>query len=611
MMQVFRSIAGKIAAAVFAFLMFVFMVTSVDWSQVMGGSHTTVGEIDGVRIPLRNYQQLVQNQIDAKQRQVGHSLSQEEIQQVRDQVWDQLIQQQALDHEYRARNITVTPTEVAEAIQDNPPPELQDQEDFKTDGKFDLSKYQRWLRSAAGAQVVPYLEAQYSDQIRQSKLLRVVTADVYISDPALWQAWRDAHEKVTIDLAAILPRTAVPDSAVHVTEAEAQQYYDAHRDDFKRPATAYLSYVELLRTPDASDTAAALHRAQELRKEILDGAPFAEVAKRESADSVSAAHGGELGEFGRGTMDKAFEQAAYSLPIGQVSEPVLSAFGYHLIKVESRSGGKVKASHILIPIEITGTHLDQLDAKADSLEALGAERLDPAALDTAARVLGLPIGHANPLQQGARVQIGLQLIPDAGVWAFQAKPGETSRIVEVSYAYFLFRLDSLHAEGVPPFDQIKNAATRATIEARKQDLAKSIVDDFQKRLSEGSTLEQAAKALNLPHQTLGPFTRVTPPIPNPVVVGAAFGIPVGKTSGPIDTEGGTYFLRVDKREPADSAAFVKDEDEFRTQQIRLARQQRVRNYLQALQASAKVVDRRADIFKTEAQTENAADQRRS
>ncbi|HXI22049.1 MAG TPA: peptidyl-prolyl cis-trans isomerase, partial [Gemmatimonadales bacterium] len=208
-------------------------------------------------------------------------------------------------------------------------------------------------------------------------------------------------------------------------------------------------------------------------------------------------------------------------------------------------------------------------------------------------------------------QIGLQLIPDAGVWAFQAKPGETSRIVEVSYAYFLFRLDSLHAEGVPPFDQIKNAATRATIEARKQDLAKSIVDDFQKRLSEGSTLEQAAKALNLPHQTLGPFTRVTPPIPNPVVVGAAFGIPVGKTSGPIDTEGGTYFLRVDKREPADSAAFVKDEDEFRTQQIRLARQQRVRNYLQALQASAKVVDRRADIFKTEAQTENAADQRRS
>ncbi len=188
------------------------------------------------------------------------------------------------------------------------------------------------------------------------------------------------------------------------------------------------------------------------------------MATRESSDSVSAANGGLLPEFGKGQMDQAFEKAAMSLPLNVVSEPVLSQFGYHLIKVEGRTGGKVKARHILIPIEITGQHRNDLDARADQFEALAAGKLDPAALDTAARALGLTVGAVNPLQQGSRAQIGFQVIPDAGVWAFQAAKGETSPVIEVDYAYFIFRLDSTQAEGVPPFDAIK-----ADVEAAARD----------------------------------------------------------------------------------------------------------------------------------------------
>lgn len=601
MMQVFRSIAGKFAAAVFAVLMIVFLLTSVDWSQVTGGSRTSVGSINGVSIQLQTYQSMVQSEIENQQRRTGRSLSAEEIEEVRNAVWDELVQQQSLEREYRERHLSVTSDEIAAAIQESPPPEVMTAPTFQTDGKFDPDKYQRWLRSAEATQVVPLLEDQYRDQLRRSKLFRVVTADVYVSDPGLWQAWKDANEKVTIELVTIQPRSAVPDTAVHLSDAEIQQYYDAHQDEFKRPATAYLSYVELVRVADQSDSTAAREHALQLRKEILDGAPFDEVAKRESADTASGSKGGDLGEFGRGTMDPAFEAAAYSLPIGAVSEPILSAFGYHLIKVESRSSGKVKARHILIPVEITGTHRDQLDARADSLEALGAERLDPAALDTAARVLGLRIGRAEPLQQGGRVQIGLRLVPDAGIWAFQARPGETGRIVEVSYAYFLFRLDSLHAEGIPPFEQIRSSVTLAATNARKRELAKGVADNLGKRMAEGSTLKQAATALGLPHQELGPFSRITPAIPVSRVVGAAFGIDQGKTSGAIDTEDGIYFLRVVKREPADSAEFAKSIDDFRSRQVRLATQDRVRSYLEALKKSAKVTDRRAEIYRTEAQ----------
>lgn len=602
MMQVFRSIAGKVAAAVFAVLMIVFLLTSVDWRQVTGGSRTSVGSIEGVTVQLRSYQAMVQQSIENQQRQAGHSLSAEEIEEVRNQVWDELVQQQAMEKAYRERHLTVTSDEIADAIQNNPPPEILSAPTFQTDNKFDPQKYQRWLRSAEATQVIPMLEAQYRDQIRRSKLFRVVTADVYVSDPGLWQAYRDANEKVTIELLTINPRSAVPDSAVHLSDAEIRAYYDSHQDEFKRPETAYLSQVELLRSPNQSDSAAARDRILQLRKEIQDGTPFDEVAKRESSDTVSGAKGGDLGEFGKGVMDPNFEKAAYSLPIGTVSEPVLSAFGYHLIRVDSRKGDKVKAHHILIPVEITGKHRDELDAKADSLESLGAEKLDPTALDTAAKLLGLQVGHALPLQRGGRVQVGLQVIPDAGVWAFQAKQGETGRIIEVSYAYFLFRLDSLDAEGIPAFEKIKQSVTIAATNAKKEELVKGVSDNVARRLAEGSTLKQAAAALSLPFRQLGPFTRINPAIPSPRVVGASFGVPEGKVSGAITTEEGAYFLKVVKKEPADSAAFVKEIDDFRSRQVRLATQDRVRSYLAALKQNAKVVDRRAEIYKTEAQT---------
>lgn len=601
MMQVFRSIAGKVAAGVFAVLMIVFLLTSVDWRQVTGGSRTSVGSIEGVTVQLRSYQAMVQQTIENQQRQTGRSLSAEEIETVRNQVWDELIQQQALERAYRDRHLSVSSDEIAEAIQNSPPPEILSAPTFQTDNKFDPAKYQRWLRSAEATQVIPMLEAQYRDQIRRSKLFRVVTADVYVSDPGLWQAYRDANEKVTIELVTINPRAAVPDSAVHLSDAEIRAYYDSHQDDFRRTETAYLSFVELIRAPDQSDTLAARDHILQLRKEIQGGTPFDEVAKRESSDTVSGSKGGDLGEFGKSEMDPAFEKAAWSLPIGTVSEPVLSAFGYHLIKVDSRKGDKVKAHHILIPIEIVGKHRDELDARADSLESLGAEKTDPTALDTAARILGLRVGQALPLQKGGRVQVGLQVIPDAGVWAFQATKGETGRIIELSYGFFLFRLDSLDLAGVPPFEKIKSSVAIAASNAKKEELIKGVADNLSRRLAEGSTLNQAATALGLPFNQLGPFTRVNPAIPSPRVVGASFGVPEGKTSGAITTEEGIYFLKVLKHEAADSAAFNTSIDDFRSRQVRLATQDRVRNYLAALKDHAKVVDRRAEIYKTEAQ----------
>ena len=597
MMQAFRN-AAKPLMVVVAITFFAWLV--LDLSGITGGTglltQTAVGKVNGRSIDARTYQNIVQQSIDARQRQSPAAMGLEDYQQVRDEVWDQIVQNSVLDTEYRRRGITVTDDEVVQAIRTSPLPEFRNVPEFQTDSQFDLSKYQRWLTSSVAQQYLPSLEAQYRDELQRVKLLRLVTSDIYLSDAALWEHYRDEHETVKIGLTAIVPRNAVQDSAIKVSDAEVAAYYKAHREEFERPRTAYLSYVGLPRAATAADTTAVRTRADSARQEIAGGAPFAEVAQRESADSATAVKGGDLGEWTKGSMDPAFDSAAFSLPLRTISKPVLSQFGFHLIEITSRKGNKAKGRHILFPIEVTGAHRDQLDAQADTLERLGAERSDPAALDTVARALKLPVGRAAPLQQGSKVQLGQLVVPDAGVWAFQAKPGATSPVIETSIAYYVFRLDSLHDAGVPPLSKIRSGVVTAVRDEKKWSAARDLGKAYLKRLEEGSTMSQAATAMKLPYREFGPFSRINPPLTNPVVVGTAFGLKKGERSGLLDTKEGIYVIQALDRVKADSAKFAKELDEYRARSINLAKQERVRNFLTALRKSAKVVDNRAKVL---------------
>ena len=595
-MQAFRR-SAKVVAAVFALLMLVFMVTSVDWAAL--GSSQTVGKVNGRSIDARTYQSIVQQSINARQQETPGAMGLEDYQQVRDQVWDQIVQNSVLDAEYRRRGITVTEDEIVQAIRTQPLAEFQNVPEFQTDSQFDMAKYQRWLTSSIAQQYLPSLEAQYREELQRAKLLRVVTADVYLSDGALWEQYRDENETVKIGLTAIVPRNAILDSTVKVSAAEVQAYYKANTDEFKQPRTAYLSFVALPRVTTADDSAATRARADSARAEILGGAPFADVATRESADTASAAKGGELGEWTKGAMDPAFDSAAFALPLKTVSKPVLSQFGYHLIEITSRKGNKAKGRHILFPVEVSGSHRDQLDAQADSLESLGAERSDPAALDTVARALKLAVGKSGPVQEGTKVQLGNFVVPDAAVWAFDgAKPGATSPVIETPFAYYLFRLDSLHRAGVPTLAEIRPAVEHAAREKKKWDVARQLAKDYLKRVEEGSTLEQAAAAMKLPHREFGPFSRVNPPLTSPMVVGTAFGLEAGKRSGILDTKDGLYVLQTIAHTKADSAKFVKELDQYRARAVSAARQERVRGYLAALQDAAKIVDNRDKVLQS-------------
>src|SRR5579863_10410727 len=126
-------------------------------------------------------------------------------------------------------------------------------------------------------------------------------------------------------------------------EAAMHAYYEAHKAEMDQLHARHIlirfqgsAVPQRLGQKDLTD-AEALEKAKDLRAKILAGAKFTEVAQAESDDVGSGANGGDLDTFGHGAMVPEFEKAAFALPVGQVSEPVRSAFGYHLILVETHA----------------------------------------------------------------------------------------------------------------------------------------------------------------------------------------------------------------------------------------------------------------------------------
>lgn len=115
-------------------------------------------------------------------------------------------------------------------------------------------------------------------------------------------------------------------SNLEVSEEEAKAYYEAHKDEFTNGETLRASHILV----------SSLEECEKIREEILQGLSFEDAAKKYSS-CPSKENGGDLGSFGRGMMVPEFDKAVFSLPIGEISMPVKTTFGYHLIKVAEKA----------------------------------------------------------------------------------------------------------------------------------------------------------------------------------------------------------------------------------------------------------------------------------
>jgi len=575
-------------------------------TDIVGGGKDVVLKVDGTVVRSQPFQQQYQATLEQYRRQQGGGrLTREDERQLQDRVADQFIQKILLERAYRRFGITVSDDEIIQAARSSPPPQIMQQvlqdPTFQTNGQFDITKWQRYI-SSAGSEFASQVEQLYRDYLPQRKLEEYLTADVYVSDAKLWRLWRDQHESVAVALLAVHPED-VPDSLAPVSDAEVERYYGVHQADFKRPAAAWLSYVELPRIPNAADSAAARAHARALRAEIAGGkAKFDDVAKKQSADSGTGSRGGDLGwakRTGAGFVAP-FAAAVRRLTPGVLSEPVLTEFGLHLIRIDSAKGDSVRVRHILVPILLQGAHLDAVDARTDTLDRLAADQTDGSRLDSAARRLNLSLARAPKLIQGERLTLGRSTIPDVSVWAFDARPGETSPVIDAAQASYVFRLDSLEAAGVPRLASIRARVLDAARYEKKKVVARERGEQAAAALRDASDLVSSGRARGYRVEKLGPFTRVTAPAQfarNPIVLGVAFGLRRGERSGVIADETGWFVLQALARVGADSAAWLKQRDQQRESLLRPVAQARLQQFVGALRADAKIVDRRSEIFR--------------
>jgi peptidyl-prolyl cis-trans isomerase D len=469
-------------------------------------------------------------------------------------------------------------------------PELQ------TDGKFDIAKYQRLLNSPAARQqgLLLQLENFYRTEIPRAKLYDQLGSDVYVSDTKLWNAYRDSHDSAQVSYVTFDPVT-VADSAVKISDDEMRRYYERNKARLERPGRAVVSLLTIPRKVTAGDSTAVMTRALALREEILKGAKFEEVATRESADSGSAANGGSLGTSGRGRYLPDFEKAAYVLKPGEISPPVLTSAGYHLIKLDSRTGDSITVRHILLRIQQSDSSARITDRLADQLARLAASSTDPARYDTAVRNLKLtseqlPVQEGQPLvtQTGATV-------PSVSAWAFSGvRKGETSELFDADNAYYLARLDSLEEGGVPPFAAVKDQIRANLIRRKKSEAlvpqAAAVAND-----AKAGGLEAAAKAHDITVRKTESFARagfVQGLGRLNEAIGAAFALPVGTISAPVVTDDAVFVLRVDRRVEAKREEWEKQKDAQRRDATNALRQIRVRNYMDGLRKKANVKDKR-------------------
>jgi peptidyl-prolyl cis-trans isomerase D len=575
-----------------------------EWGMDISGTTAdqqtgALGEVDGRPVPYAAWMEAYQNLTQRAQQQSGGTLTREEQRQLEDMAWEQVVNQMLIQREMERRGIRVSNEEIRQAAFSMPHPDLMQNELFMTDGQFDLGKYQQFLRSPqATDDLLRSLELYYREVLPQAKLMRQVTAGMFVSDAELWQAYRDQNETATVNFVSLDLSRLVP-GEVEITDREIRDRYNQRRAEFRRPAGAQLTLAVLSRAPTAADTAAALQSAQAARAEIQGGADFAAVAERVSADPGSRARGGDLGQFSRGQMVPAFEEAAFSLPIGQVSEPVQTQFGYHLIQVQERTGEQVRARHILISTERSEASMDALYAQADSLESVAGR----GGLERAARLLNAQLRENVTVTTADPFVPGVGSVLEALEWA-QDEAAETggnpvSPIFETPEAFFVARLEQFTPAGEIPLAEATPQIRRQLTLERKREQARAIGQQMVAEVRGGKSLQQAATERGLQVQQAGPFTRVGF---NPAfgqanaATGAAFGTPTGQVSNVVETPAGLFLVQPTERTQADRQSWEGQREQQRMMQTMRAQQETLARWMETLRSQAEIVDRRAQVL---------------
>ena len=564
-------------------------------------SSDTLARIEGQKITGNEFRRAYQAQLQAYRSAYGGQMSEQLLKQlgVENQILQQMVDERAALAEADRLGIKVSDEEVRQRILATPA--------FQENGAFiGETRYQQLLRM----QRPPMTASEFEDNVRRSlavdKLRSSVTDWLSIADKDLEGEYRRRNDKVKLAVVGITADTFRPQ--VTATDAEVSTYFDAHKDNFKIPEKrkikyllididqlrskitipaadvqqAYNTNIEQYSTPEqvrashillkteGKDDATVKAKAEDLLKKAKGGADFAELAKANSEDESNAKNGGDLDFFGRGRMVPEFDQVAFQMQPGQISDVVKTQYGYHIIKLTDKKAAATR------PIDEVRQQLsDQLSYERAQTQAqqiateIEKEIKKPADLDRVAKARGL-----NVLESGffAREEpiMGLGPAPEAAARAFDMKQDEVAGPLRASRGVIFQTMTAKQDPYVPKVDEVKDRVRDEVLKQKARDVSKQKAAEIAAKLKGAPDFEKAAKAAGVEAKTTD-LIAAGAPIPDlgvaPAVEEAAFKLPVGAVSDPIATDNGSAVIKVLEKKEVTADEWTSSKDRFREEML--------------------------------------------
>jgi peptidyl-prolyl cis-trans isomerase D len=516
------------------------------------------------------------------------------------QIVEQLIFERALELEAQRLGIRVTDEERVERIKRLLPVA------FAGDTFIGMDRY-----AAEVQQRFDLTVAEFEEIIRKSlleeKFRRLVTDGVTVPPEEVFEEFRRRNEKATIEYAVIRPeamqarvpvseadlaqyfeknkaRYQVPERRVvrlalldlhelrqraGVTDEELRAYYNQQVDRYRIQNRARVSHI-LFKTVGKSDAEIAEVRAkaEDVLKNAKRGAKFEELAKQYSEDTTKE-NGGDLGWILQGQTVAEFEQAAFSLPKGTISDLVKTQYGFHIVKVVDRETARtqsfeeVRAS--IVPI-VAAEKAERMAQETGDKLAAAVRQSNRRPIDELAKQFGLSVTETRPL--AATDPVGeLGNAPEVRDVVFRLRVGELSSPIQTDRGYVV-----LSVKGVQPQHQGTLAEVRDRVEAdlrgeKAGELAKAQAEALASRVQAGEAFAKAAKALGFEAKTSEPFARVAsvPDLGSTRQIPSAFTLPPGKSSPALLVGGNWVVFRVVSREEAKTEDFARQQRQIEQQ----------------------------------------------
>lgn len=344
------------------------------------------------------------------------------------------------------------------------------------------------------------------------------------------------------------------------------------------------------------DTNAVKATARKVAAEAKGGKDFAVLAKQYSKDPGSAGRGGDLGWFTKGRMVKEFENAVFKMKVGEVTGPVRSQFGLHVIKLDIKDTREIKISNLILPVTPSSqTKNDVFERSRDF--AYNARQSE---FNKEAQSLDLEVKETQVQEKGGVVP-GIGLNESITKWAFKNKVGSVSEPYSVPNGYVICTVTEIKNSGVKPFDEVKESLKPLVV--RKKKLAKTV------------ELAAALKAKLSPTDSLGKVTQLNPAIKvqrsgqftlsagvpgvgrDLSLVGAVSGLSVGQISAPVSGLRGAYLIQLLSKSPFDSTAYAAERDGLRNQLLQEKKNRFLSDWIAKLKENADIEDDRDNFFR--------------